>query len=55
MVSVPTFAELAREHIAENLHSWRNIKHRAQWLSTLETYAFPTIGPMRVKRSPAYT
>ena len=49
MVSVPTFAELAREHIAENLHSWRNIKHRAQWLSTLETYAFPTIGPMRVK------
>ena len=47
--ALPTFQELAREHIAENLHSWRNVKHRAQWLSTLETYAFPTIGPLKVK------
>ena len=47
--ALPSFQELAREHIAENLHSWRNVKHRAQWLSTLETYAFPTIGPLKVK------
>ena len=38
---LPTFEALARRHIAENLHSWRNAKHRAQWLSTLATYAFP--------------
>ena len=46
--ALPTFQELAREHIAENLHSWKNAKHGAQWLSTLETYAFPTIGPLKV-------
>ena len=45
---LPTFEALARQHIAENLHSWRNAKHRAQWLSTLATYAFPTLGPLRV-------
>ena len=45
----PTFGELAREHIAENLLSWKNVKHRAQWLSTLETYAFPILGCLRVK------
>ena len=47
--SLPTFEELARQHIAENLRSWRNVKHRAQWLSTLRTYAFPTIGSLKVK------
>lgn len=47
--ALPTFQELAREHIAENLHSWKNAKHGAQWLSTLETYAFPTIGALKVK------
>ena len=46
--ALPTFKELAREHIAENLHSWRNPKHRAQWPSTLETYAFPTLGSLKV-------
>ena len=47
--ALPTFEELAREHIAENLHSWKNAKHGAQWLSTLETYAFPTLGSLKVK------
>ncbi len=47
--ALPTFEELAREHIAENLHSWKNAKHMAQWHSSLETYAFPTIGPLKVK------
>ena len=49
METLPTFEELAREHITENLHSWKNVKHRAQWLSTLETYAFPILGCLRVK------
>ena len=48
LAEIPTFEELARKHIAENLHSWKNAKHRAQWLSTLETYAFPTIGSLKV-------
>ena len=45
---VPSFETLARQHIAENLHSWRNLKHRAQWLTTLEVYAFPSLGGLRV-------
>ena len=46
--AVPTFEALARQHIAENLHSWRNAKHRAQWSSTLAAYAFPTLGALKV-------
>ena len=46
--TMPTFEDLARQHIAENSPAWRNSKHRAQWLSTLETYAFPAIGSVRV-------
>ena len=29
---------------------WKNGKHTAQWLSTLERYAFPTIGKMPLDR-----
>ena len=36
--TVPSFATLALQYIAENSHAWRNAKHRAQWLSSLETY-----------------
>ena len=46
--TMPTFESLARQHIAENRHSWRNAKHASQWLSTLETYAFPYIGHIKV-------
>ena len=48
LAETPTFEALARQHVAENLHSWKNTKHRAQWLSTLQTYAFPTLGSLRV-------
>ena len=48
VAAVPTFEALARQHIAENQFSWRNTKHRAQWLSTLEAYAFPSLGSLRV-------
>ena len=50
LAEVPTFEALARLHIAENLHSWKNTKHRAQWLSTLETYAFPTLRSLKVNQ-----
>jgi len=41
---VPTFKEAAEIVHAETAGSWKNEKHAAQWLTTLETYAFPTIG-----------
>ena len=41
---VPTFREAARKVHAEHAGSWRNPKHRAQWINTLEAYAFPVIG-----------
>lgn len=39
-----TFKSVAEEYIAAHRDSWRNSKHRAQWTSTLESYAFPIIG-----------
>ena len=48
VAAMPTFEALARQHIAEHSHAWRNAKHAGQWLSTLETYAFPTIGTVKV-------
>ena len=48
LAKMPTFEALARRHIAENSDSWRNAKHRAQWLSSLATYAFPSLGSKRV-------
>ncbi|MEQ9811532.1 MAG: tyrosine-type recombinase/integrase [Azospirillaceae bacterium] len=40
-----TFEEAARTVHAEQVEPHaRNAKHRAQWISTLETYAYPTIG-----------
>jgi integrase len=46
-------ARLSFEAAAEKVHggrqeTWRNTKHQAQWISTLRTYAFPTIGKMAV-------
>ncbi len=42
--AVPTFEECAREYINSHEASWKNDKHRAQWRSTLKTYAYPVIG-----------
>jgi integrase len=40
------FKTLAEQYIAQHEAGWQNAKHVAQWTSTLETYAFPTIGNM---------
>ncbi|WP_288287908.1 site-specific integrase [uncultured Sphingobium sp.] len=45
---IPNVREAAKEVHRERESGWRNAKHRAQWLSTLETYAFPLIGDMSV-------
>jgi len=41
---IPTFAEAARSAHKDLTAGLRNAKHKAQWLSTLETYAFPVVG-----------
>ena len=40
----PTFKDAAIQVHAETVASWKNERHAASWLTTLETYAFPTIG-----------
>ena len=45
---IPTFREAAALVFAENRNSWKNVKHRAQWLSSLEAYAFAAIGDVAV-------
>ncbi len=47
-VSVPTFEEAARRVHEIHTPSWRNAKHAAQFISTLETYAFPRMGKLRI-------
>src|SRR5690242_19406222 len=39
-----TFEQAARAAYADHKDSWRNEKHRAQWITSLETYAFPNVG-----------
>lgn len=39
-----TFKQAAEAVHAQREKGWRNSKHGGQWLSTLETYAFPTFG-----------
>ena len=43
-----TFREVALDYIQAQEAGWKNPKHRAQWTSTLEAYAFPIIGNMPV-------
>lgn len=43
-----TFEQCARDYIDAQRSGWRNAKHGDQWLSTLKTYAFPTIGSEKV-------
>ncbi len=43
-----TFEQVAVAFHDERKSSWRNLKHRAQWLSTLETYVFPYIGSLPI-------
>ena len=41
---VPTFEQAARRVHASLLPTWRNAKHGAAWLATVEAHAFPTLG-----------
>jgi integrase len=46
--AIPTFEQAAKAVHEEHKHGWRNVKHGAQWLATLKTYAFPKIGQLSV-------
>ncbi|WGW02328.1 tyrosine-type recombinase/integrase [Tropicibacter oceani] len=47
-LAVLTFEEAARKVHEMHRPTWSNAKHAAQFLTTLETYAFPHIGPVKV-------
>lgn len=53
--AIPTFEEVARRYHKEVSRAWKNGKHGNQWLTTLETYAFPMVGslPVNVIDAPA--
>jgi len=53
--SAPTFEAAAREYHKQVAKGWRNGKHKDQWLSTLEFYAFPILGSLRVDEISAPT
>ncbi len=48
--TIPTFKEAANRVLAEHKPSWKNEKHAAQWLATLEQHVFPSFGDVRVDR-----
>ena len=43
-----TFRTVAESYLAAHAAEWRNPKHRAQWGSTLQAYAYPHMGEMPV-------
>lgn len=50
LAAMPTFREAALAVHSEREGHWRNPKHRAQWLSSLEAYAFGSIGALPVDK-----
>jgi integrase len=45
---IPTFEAAARSYHEAQKGGWKNGKHAAQWLRTLEVYAFPSLGSRTV-------
>jgi len=45
---VPSFEQLAREMYDGRKITFKNAKHRAQWIGSLETYVYPTMGRLSV-------
>ena len=44
-----TFQQAAQAYIDTHGDVWKNPKHRAQWGTTLETYAYPVLGKLLVR------
>lgn len=45
---IPTFAEAATTVHSSMASSWKNAKHGAQWINTINTYATPLLGTRRI-------
>ncbi len=45
---VPTFEEVAQQVYIDRLPTWKNAKHREQWIGTLCNYVFRKMGRMPV-------
>lgn len=43
-LEIPSFRDAAKMVHHEHKAAWKNGKHQAQWINTLEIYAFPTLG-----------
>lgn len=50
VAAIPTFRAAAEAVHEQHKLGWKNGKHQAQWLATLEAYAFPTLGKLRVDK-----
>lgn len=48
--AVPTFEQAARRRWENIRDSFRNAKHRMDWIASLERHAFPTLGDVRVDK-----
>jgi integrase len=46
--AIPTFKEAAERYFQVHGPKWKNLKHARQFLSSLEAYAFPRLGSLRV-------
>ncbi|MXO49687.1 tyrosine-type recombinase/integrase [Erythrobacter gaetbuli] len=47
---MPTFEQLARRLHADRCPTYRNAKHRMQWINSLEKYVFPRIGDLPIDK-----
>ena len=47
---IPSFREAARLVHEEHKAAWKNGKHQAQWIKTLESYVFPALGDRLVSK-----
>jgi integrase len=47
VAALPTFQQCAERYISEHWDDW-SPKHRAQWPSSLQRYAYPTIGRLKI-------
>ena len=46
--AIPTLKQAAEKVFSDIKASWKNKKHREQWINTLRTYVFPKLGERRV-------
>lgn len=46
--ALKTFKQATEGYLDAHSDSWKNQKHRAQWKSTLQTYAYPVLGDLSV-------